>query len=199
MDTDHEPSDDPIEVERWSEYVEKYVSKDDTVSDDLKEHLNRKPVFLPRWISHVFSIKLQTVVIAGNCVCRTIKFFFFPVIMNYMFPDNHFLMHYSYILYLFIRNVRQWRLQQKKSRSDAAETEELPGSPKQSTEDMDILDNTECKFNVNSFKIVYVVNSEYYLYKRTALTKAREVGREREREREKGGESERDFFFQCLL
>nr|XP_022306846.1 paired amphipathic helix protein Sin3a-like isoform X1 [Crassostrea virginica]XP_022306847.1 paired amphipathic helix protein Sin3a-like isoform X1 [Crassostrea virginica] len=119
MDTDHEPSDDPIEVERWSEYVEKYVSKDDTVSDDLKEHLNRKPVFLPR-------------------------------------------------------NVRQWRLQQKKSRSDAAETEELPGSPKQSTEEMDILDNTECKFNVNSFKIVYVVNSEYYLYKRTALTKARE-------------------------
>lgn len=54
--------------------------------------------------------------------------------------------------------------------------EEIPGSPKQSTEEMDILDNTECKFNVNSFKIVYVVNSEYYLYKRTALTKAREVG-----------------------
>ncbi|XP_062620426.1 paired amphipathic helix protein Sin3a-like isoform X2 [Saccostrea cucullata] len=120
LDTDHEQSDDPIEVERWSEYVEKYVSKDDTVSEDLKEHLNRKPVFLPR-------------------------------------------------------NVRQWRLHQKnqKSRSDT-ETEEIPGSPKQSTEDMDILDNTECKFNVNSFKIVYVVNSEYYLYKRTALTKARE-------------------------
>lgn len=48
MDTEHEQSDDPIEVERWSEYVEKYVSKDDTVSDDLKEHLNLKPVFLPR-------------------------------------------------------------------------------------------------------------------------------------------------------
>lgn len=120
MDTEHEQSDDPIEVERWSEYVEKYVSKDDTLSDDLKEHLNRKPVFLPR-------------------------------------------------------NVRQWRRHQKnqKSRSDT-EMEEIPGSPKQSTEEMDILDNTECKFNVNSFKIVYVVNSEYYLYKRTALTKARE-------------------------
>lgn len=48
-------------------------------------------------------------------------------------------------------------------------------SPKANTDDMDILDNTECKFNVNSFKIVYVVNSEYYLYKRTALTKARQV------------------------
>ena len=111
-------------------------------------------------------------------------------------------MHYSYILYLFIRNVRQWRLQQKKSRSDAAETEELPGSPKQSTEDMDILDNTECKFNVNSFKIVYVVNSEYYLYKRTALTKAREVGRERERERARERERERvreRFFFSMSI
>ena len=48
-------------------------------------------------------------------------------------------------------------------------------SPTANTDDMDILDNTECKFNVNSFKIVYVVNSEYYLYKRTALTKARQV------------------------
>lgn len=49
---------------------------------------------------------------------------------------------------------------------------------------MDILDNTECKFNVNSFKIVYVVNSEYYLYKRIVFIKVREVGN---REEERGG------------
>ena len=42
-------------------------------------------------------------------------------------------------------------------------------------EDIDIIDNTECKFNVNSFKLVYVVNSESYLYKRMALKRAREV------------------------
>ena len=40
---------------------------------------------------------------------------------------------------------------------------------------MDIMDNTECKFNVNSFKMVYVVNSESYLYKRTALQRAKAV------------------------
>ena len=40
---------------------------------------------------------------------------------------------------------------------------------------MDIMDNTECKFNVNSFKMVYVVNSESYLYKRLALRRAKEV------------------------
>lgn len=49
---------------------------------------------------------------------------------------------------------------------------------------MDILDNIECKFNVNLFKIVYVVNSEYYLYKRIVFIKVREVGN---REEEGGG------------
>ena len=48
LDTEHEQSDDPVEVERWSEYVEKYVANDDTVSEDLKDQLSRKPVFLPR-------------------------------------------------------------------------------------------------------------------------------------------------------
>ena len=43
------------------------------------------------------------------------------------------------------------------------------------SEDIDIIDNTECKFNVNSFKLVYVVNSESYLYKRMALKRAKEV------------------------
>ena len=48
--------------------------------------------------------------------------------------------------------------------------------PKKLGEDMDIMDNTECKFNVNSFKMVYVVNSESYLYKRMALKRAQQVG-----------------------
>ena len=42
-------------------------------------------------------------------------------------------------------------------------------------EELDMMDDTECKFNVNSFKMVYVVNSESYLYKRTALKRARQV------------------------
>lgn len=41
--------------------------------------------------------------------------------------------------------------------------------------DVDIIDNTECKFNVNSFKLVYVINSESFLYKRMALKRAKEV------------------------
>lgn len=46
---------------------------------------------------------------------------------------------------------------------------------KKITDEMDIMDNTECKFNVNSYKMVYVINSESYLYKRNALFKAKQV------------------------
>ena len=55
--------------------------------------------------------------------------------------------------------------------NDNSQDSVIPKPP----EDIDIIDNTECKFNVNSFKLVYVVNSESYLYKRMALKRAREV------------------------
>lgn len=50
LDTDTENSEDPVEVEKWSEYVERYIANDTTISDELKEQLTRKPVFLPRWL-----------------------------------------------------------------------------------------------------------------------------------------------------
>ena len=40
---------------------------------------------------------------------------------------------------------------------------------------VDYMDDVECKFNVNCYKMVYVIKSESYLYKRKALTRAREV------------------------
>lgn len=48
LDTETENQEDPMEVERWSEYVEKYIANDDTISNELKDQLARKPVFLPR-------------------------------------------------------------------------------------------------------------------------------------------------------
>uniref|UniRef100_H3BA52 SIN3 transcription regulator family member A n=1 Tax=Latimeria chalumnae TaxID=7897 RepID=H3BA52_LATCH len=47
LDTEEENSDDPVEAERWSDYVERYVNSDST-SPELREHLAQKPVFLPR-------------------------------------------------------------------------------------------------------------------------------------------------------
>lgn len=49
LDTDSDVSEDPVEVEKWSEYVEKYVSDGDIISEELKDQLSKKPIFLPRF------------------------------------------------------------------------------------------------------------------------------------------------------
>lgn len=36
-------------------------------------------------------------------------------------------------------------------------------------------DKTQCRFNLNSYKMVYIVNKESYLYKKDAFMKAKEV------------------------
>ncbi len=48
LDTETENSEDPVEVEKWSEYVEKYIANDTNITEELKQQLTRKPVFLPR-------------------------------------------------------------------------------------------------------------------------------------------------------
>ena len=47
LDTEEDHSDDPVEVEKWSDYVEKFVSREET-SAELRDQLAKKPVFLPR-------------------------------------------------------------------------------------------------------------------------------------------------------
>lgn len=160
LDTEHEPSDDPVEVERWSEYVEKYVNNEDSVTDELKDMLSRKPVFLPRNVrqwrqrnrnqkrteeeEHVVKEENSSDKeneTSNNNICDT---------------DTH------------EKDVEKEK--DFKEEKDSSQDLDIP----KPSEDIDIIDNTECKFNVNSFKLVYVVNSESYLYKRMALKRARE-------------------------
>ncbi|XP_018621342.1 SIN3 transcription regulator family member Aa isoform X2 [Scleropages formosus] len=47
LDTEEENLDEPVEAERWSDYVGRYLNSDST-SPELREHLAEKPVFLPR-------------------------------------------------------------------------------------------------------------------------------------------------------
>ncbi|XP_041355634.1 paired amphipathic helix protein Sin3a-like isoform X2 [Gigantopelta aegis] len=142
LDTEHDQSDDPVEVERWSEYVERYVAQDDTISDQLKDQLTKKPVFLPRNVRHTRQHN-------KNQKSR-------------------------------VEREMKDREEQQDGEMDAAEMrEEKTDTDKDSSRsrpagDLDILDSTGCKFNVNSFKMVYVVNCESYLYKRMALNRAKE-------------------------
>ncbi|XP_077996855.1 paired amphipathic helix protein Sin3a-like isoform X2 [Glandiceps talaboti] len=132
LDTDEDHSDDPVEVEKWSDYVERFVGNENT-TPELREALSRKPVFLPR-------------------------------------------------------NVRRGRQQKAGSDTDSAsedidkdkkpsKVKEDETNSKEKEKDMpgvEMASNMECKFNLNSYKMVYVVNSEDYMYRRSALKKARE-------------------------
>ncbi|XP_063866236.1 paired amphipathic helix protein Sin3a-like isoform X2 [Scylla paramamosain] len=110
------------EVERWSEYVEKYVSSvTPQISPAMQAQLSRKPVFLPR-------------------------------------------------------NLRSWRkltaarqTNQDVEKGGCPEDIKPPVCP-----DMDAVDNTQCKFNLSSFKMVFVVNSDSYMYKKQALKRAKQ-------------------------
>ena len=42
-------------------------------------------------------------------------------------------------------------------------------------EAIEVDDNTQCKFSLNNFKMVFVVNSDSYMYKKQALKRAKQV------------------------
>ena len=42
-------------------------------------------------------------------------------------------------------------------------------------ENVESLDKLECRFKLNSYKMVYVIKSEDYMYRRTALLRAHQV------------------------
>ncbi|RXG54645.1 Paired amphipathic helix protein Sin3a [Armadillidium vulgare] len=110
------------EVERWSEYVEKYVnSVAPQVSPAMQAQLRRKPVFLPR-------------------------------------------------------NLRAWRREatNKHSSNSYGQGERNAGKEKGNSHGMEIVDKTQCKFNLSNFKMVFVVNSDSYMYKKEALRRAKQ-------------------------
>lgn len=130
LDTETADSEDGMEIERWSEYIEKYAKDDETITDELKERLSRKPVFLPR-------------------------------------------------------SIPSWRLKgtdekgsdDDQNQSQASDKEANDRSDQQNTDvsDVEMKDESQCRFNVNNYKMVFVVDSECYMYKRLAIRRARLV------------------------
>ncbi|XP_068710577.1 paired amphipathic helix protein Sin3a-like isoform X1 [Montipora foliosa] len=59
LDTDDSHSEDPVEVEKWNEYVEKFVGSEE-VSTEVKDHLQTKPIFLPRTVRSNSRMKSAT-------------------------------------------------------------------------------------------------------------------------------------------
>ncbi|XP_026860564.1 paired amphipathic helix protein Sin3a isoform X2 [Electrophorus electricus] len=112
LDTEEENSDEPVEAERWSDYVERYLNTD-SASPELREHLSQKPVFLPRNLRRIRKCQQG--------------------------PD----------------------LQMREAKEAAKKASDPADDPKM-----------ECMFKLNSYKMVYVIKSEDYMYRRTALSRA---------------------------
>ncbi|XP_031549385.1 paired amphipathic helix protein Sin3a-like isoform X2 [Actinia tenebrosa] len=132
LDTGDTNSEDPLEVEKWNDYVQKYVGSEE-VSPEVKEHLQKKPLFLPR------TIQTKRTKPLGNSGQESTN-------------DNG-------------------------SSTDEAESE-VNKSDKEEEEGDEIEDMVEnsmqCKLSFNSYKMRFVAGSWESMYRRGALTKAKE-------------------------
>lgn len=66
---------------------------------------------------------------------------------------------------LLCRNLRRIRKCQRGREQQEKEGKEE--SSKKTMENADSLDKLECRFKLNSYKMVYVIKSEDYMYRRT--------------------------------
>lgn len=103
---------------------------------------------------------------------------FIELFHNYR-NQNIFIKQFLYICLFFPlaynlmynRNLRRIRKCQR-----GREQQEKEGNGKRNLENLESLDKLQCKFKLNSYKMVYVIKSEDYMYRRTALLRAQQVG-----------------------
>jgi paired amphipathic helix protein Sin3a len=168
LDTDTVESEDGQEIERWSEYIEKYVKEDDTISDELKERLSRKPVFLPRniplWRLKTADNKADLIEVSKE---RTNK----VVTRNSTVNNNNGEDGSS-------KTGEKKQSSAKNSKANSpvdgsSNNNDDNEAENTSDKDLEISENTQCRFNVNNYKMVFVVDSECYMYRRMSIKKAR--------------------------
>ncbi|XP_072837916.2 paired amphipathic helix protein Sin3a isoform X1 [Pogona vitticeps] len=149
LDTEEENSDDPVEAERWTDYVDRYVNSDST-SPELREQLAQKPVFLPS-TSSVMDFEEQDPRATSSSPVR----------------EAGANSRSGSLLYRNLRRIRKCQRGREQQEKDGKE-----GLSKKPLENVESLDKLECKFKLNSYKMVYVIKSEDYMYRRTALLRA---------------------------
>lgn len=159
IDTESDMSEDPVEIEKWSEYVDKYVAGEDSISDELRDQLAKKPVFLPRNVrarrQQVKKQESEAKKLASSA--------------NGNGNNNG-------------------ACNKSPCTNDESTNDEVPfaaavggktlgSSVSASAGKTDLVEDSQCKFNLNSYKMVFVVNSSSYIYNRRALRRAQQSHR----------------------
>lgn len=165
---DTESPESEAEIGRWSAYVDKYVRDDDTITDELKERLTQKPVFLPRNIANWR--KKCTVANQEESNDKSRSNSQQSENNNNNSANNH---------------IKDDDADEKMETDSSQEKQADILAPVCSTsgdkptdlslKDVVIQGNEQCRFNVNSYKTLYIVEGESYIYRKNSLTKAKAV------------------------
>ena len=173
---DTESPESEAEIGRWSAYVDKYVRDDDTITDELKERLTQRPVFLPRNIANW----------RKKCTVAN------PDDLNDKSRSNSQQSQNNNTSANNNNHVKDEDPDEKmdtdSSQEKQCETAPISGSAGSaniisdmnkptdlSLKDVVVQDNEQCRFNVNSYKMLYIVEGESYIYRKNSLKKAKAV------------------------
>lgn len=186
---DTESPESEAEIGRWSAYVDKYVREDETISDELKERLTQKPVFLPRNIANW----------RKKCAVGTPDDFHEKSRSNSQQSQNNMKDVTASAAPASSSNNNnnnkdddpeekvdadnsQEKVEEKPSQSSAGSGSEKGSNDGDSNKPTDlslkdvvVQDNEQCRFNVNSYKMLYIVEGESYIYRKNSLKRAKTV------------------------
>ncbi|XP_049777829.1 paired amphipathic helix protein Sin3a-like [Schistocerca cancellata] len=164
LDNDTEEPDPPAEVEKWSTYIERFTNPGgtaDKILDATSRVRSRKPVFLARnvrlWRQHSGSLAEKNR----------------DKVHEKSSPDGEVETSKS-----DRGNAKDGKGKIKPNSSDDEKSPSAGGSRDKvhyADNSGEIVggDGMQCRFNINQYRMVFVVNKENYLYKRQALRKAR--------------------------
>ena len=149
-DDEEETNEEIADIEKWSEYVEKYCNGSETMKDDIKNELLNRPVFLTR-NAHILKQKYENALQAKNGQSHS----------NDKQPNSEAI------------NLKS----ENKEKDEVVVKQEEGGDSKKTTmlDDVSIQDNSVYKFQANSYKMLYSGNTTSVLYRRNAFKKARKV------------------------
>lgn len=199
LDTEQDENENKQENERWASYIEKYALEDDTLSEEVKERLCRIPIFLTRNIppwrrkaaenvnsnssnveSNVSSsqVNAETTAPAGvtssstGSSSQTSLCASSPVDECKAGGDSATVDEAA----KNSQNVDSESTDQAKNKQTSSK-DASKGTDEDASQlkDLQVNDNTQCRFNVNSFKMLYVVEGNDWMHRRSALSKARSV------------------------
>ncbi|XP_059470996.1 paired amphipathic helix protein Sin3b isoform X2 [Neocloeon triangulifer] len=148
LDTDGEEQEAPAEAEKREEYADKYVGEMDSIPEEIKERLSRKPVFLPR------------------CV------------RNYMDRSKQFQNQERSSTAVSTSGNNSPSSSNEPKEAEAKSDEEKKkegGKVRADSPQSGSIDSNECRFNLNNYARIFFMDKDALLVKKNALLNAREA------------------------